>query len=108
VPVVAPLRNSSLDFVQTIGRLYLQRKDNKNLAQKMGSNFLGHVRTHYNMGTSAINEDFEQRLAFKSGHPIDKVRQLTAFIHQSETENSISDDALLTFGRLTDEFYKKT
>ncbi len=39
VPVITPLRNTSLDFVRTIGRLYYQRRDNHNLATKMVVHF---------------------------------------------------------------------
>jgi len=108
VPVVPELRNSSLDFVQTIGRLYFQRRDNQNLAAKMSVHFLGQVRSKYNIPTSRTDEDFEQRLAFKSGHPLQRVKEITGFIRNVEESSQISDDDLLAFSKRINEFYKQT
>ncbi|WP_431215597.1 hypothetical protein ACQ86N_13470 [Puia sp. P3] len=41
IPLISPLRNTSVDFVRTIGRLYFQRRDNHNLAMKMVAHFRG-------------------------------------------------------------------
>ena len=68
IPVIAPVRNTSLDFVRTIGRLYYQRKDNLNLANKMSVHFLGHVRSKYNLQTSFLDQEFTDRLTYKSGY----------------------------------------
>jgi len=57
IPVIPPLNNASLDFVKTVGRLYFQRRDNKNLAQKMTAHFLDHVRGRYNIRTSVTEAD---------------------------------------------------
>jgi hypothetical protein len=108
VPVVKELRNSSLDFVQTIGRLYFQRKDNKNLAAKMSAHFLGHVRAKYNLSTSATDETFERKLSFKSGYPLSGVQEITSFINGVETWTTISDEDLLSFNSKIDQFYKQT
>lgn len=107
VPVVQPLRNASLDFVQTIGRLYYQRKDNKDLALKMSAHFLGHIRTKYNLSTNVTDELFAQKLSFKSGHPLDIVQGITSFINQIENKAAVSDSELLSFNNQIDQFYKQ-
>lgn len=47
IPVMAPLRNSTLDFVQTVGNVYFNQRDNKNIAQKKVSYFLEYVRSNF-------------------------------------------------------------
>lgn len=106
VPIVKELRNSSLDFVTTIGRLYYQRKDNKNLAAKMTAHFLGHVRAKYNLSTSRTDEAFEKKLSFKSGFALTRVQEITLFIRSMDNKSQITDDELLSFSKKTDEFYK--
>ncbi|MBA4166086.1 MAG: hypothetical protein H0X41_00820 [Chitinophagaceae bacterium] len=108
VPVVKALRNSSLDFVQTIGRLYFQRRDNKNLAAKMSAHFLGQVRTKYNLSTSQTDESFEQKLSFKAGYPLALVKEITSVIRESENLRQMNDEELLAFSRKINEFYKQT
>ncbi len=43
IPIIEKSKNDSLDFVQTIGRLYYDKKDHKDLSKKMGIYFLDHV-----------------------------------------------------------------
>lgn len=106
IPAIAPLRNASLDFVKTIGRLYFQRKDNKNLAHKMMAHFLDHVRNKYNIRTSAMDEDFAKRLAYKSGYDIEAVQKLVLQLHMSQDEPELSDHSLLQLNQQLEHFYK--
>jgi hypothetical protein len=108
VEVINPLRNSSLDFVQTIGRMYYQRRDNKNLAAKMAAHFIGHVRNKYNLSLSPSDESFVQKLSFKTGYPLEQIQEITSFVQSLETVNRVSDEELVSFGKKMDEFYKYT
>jgi hypothetical protein len=108
VPVVKPLSNTSLDFVKTIGRLYYQRKDNKNLASKMSTHFLGHVRLRYTLQTSTLDEEFEKKLAYKSGYSIQLVKDIVQYIRDIEKQDELSDEDLLSFNDKIDKFYKHT
>jgi len=107
IPSIKKLNNTSLDFVKTIGRLYYQRKDNKNLAQKISTHFLGHIRTAYNMSTSQINDDFINRLAFKSGYPVALVNEVMAEIKNVEEAYDLTDEELLLFSEKIDKFINK-
>lgn len=106
IPKIQPLRNASLDFVKTIGRLYYQYRDNKNLGMKMTVHLLAHVRHRYNIPASLSDERFVERLAHKSGYPADKVQKL---VHRAKMMNEsprISDDELMEYHKLTEDFYK--
>jgi hypothetical protein len=107
IPLQKKLRNTSLDFVKTVGRLYYQRRDNKNLAQKMSTHFLAHIRGRYNMNTSQLDEDFEKRLAYKSGKPSALVKSIISDIQQAEANYEISDDELMSFNEKIDTFINK-
>ena len=107
IPSIKKLNNTSLDFVKTIGRLYYQRKDNKNLASKISTHFLGHVRTTYNMSTSQLDEDFANRLAFKSGYPVTLVQEVIDDIGKMEESYVVTDEELLIFSDKIDTFINK-
>ncbi len=107
IPSIKKLNNTSLDFVKTIGRLYYQRKDNKNLASKISTHFLGHVRTAYNMSTSKLDEDFVNRLAFKSGYPVTLVTEVIDAIGKMEESYAVNDEELLAFSDKIDNFINK-
>lgn len=106
VPVVEGLRNNSLDFVKTIGRLYYQRKDNYNLALKMSAHFLDHVRTRYNLPVTVPNREFVERLSYKTGYPREPLQELVSDIQRLQEANAWTDEELLAFHRKIDQFYK--
>lgn len=106
IPVISPLKNTSLDFVKTIGRMYFQRKDNKDLAYKMAQHFLGHIRSRYNIRTSTMNEEFVQRLAYKSGYDQQAVQELVYELQYALDTPQLSDHALLTLNHKLETFYQ--
>lgn len=108
IPVVARLKNSSLDFVKTIGRLYFQRKDNKDLAQKMTAHFMDHVRNRYNIKLSMHDTEFENRLAYKSGYDPAAIKNMLYYLKFTQDQPSISDEELLRLNHKLDNFYKHT
>lgn len=65
-----PNRNSSVDFVQTVARLYYNKKDHTNLAGKLIRHYLEHVRSHYNLHTHVLDESFARDLAEMTGKPL--------------------------------------
>lgn len=107
VPVISGLRNHSLDFVRTIGRLYYQRKDNHNLAVKMATHFQDHVRTRYNMPVQVADPGFTARLSFRTGIPVENLQELVDEINLLPMQTSLTDEELLAFHRRIEEFYKQ-
>ncbi len=103
-PVAA---NSTLDFVKTVGRLYYQRRDNGNLAAKIGAHFLEYVRSHYNLSTAALDEEFVNRLAYKSGFDKTELQGLVNNLTVFQDHVYISDDLLMEFNDKIESFYKQ-
>lgn len=69
IPVVRPLENTSVAFVETVGRLYYNRGDHANLAAKMVQQFLEWVRNTHNLSTTDLNDELALTLARRSGRP---------------------------------------
>ena len=107
VPETIPNTNASLSFVQTIGNLYLQKKDNRNIAVKMMTYFLEHIRNNYHMGTNNINADFIQALSRKSGVEEKKVQALMEKAEYINAAEAITDQELFDISNLIYEFYKR-
>ncbi len=107
VPPAVPNNNDSISFVHTISNLYLQKKDNRNIALKMITYFLEHIRSSYYLHTNTINTEFIQSLSRKSGVEETRVQELfekVAYINEVE---SISDHELFELNNLIYEFYKR-
>lgn len=95
IPVIPPLRNDSVSFVETVGRLYYNKGNHNNLAHKMIHQYLEWVRTHYFLNTNLLNEQFIQQLTIKSGQPEATVRGLLDMIHEIKLGTAYMDDAYL-------------
>jgi hypothetical protein len=107
VPELKKLDNTSLDFVKTIGRLYYQRKDNKNLAGKISTHFLAHVRSAYRMQTSTLDDEFAANLAYKSGCPLPLLKEIIYDIRMLDESYEWTDEELLAFNSKIDKFIHK-
>lgn len=99
--------NTTVTFTETIGRLYLQKKDNKNIAEKMSTYFNEYVRNNYFLNTSNINADFITTLSRKSGVAREKVEALYRTIHHAQTNEAVDDYQLLSLNEQIQNFYKK-
>jgi len=106
IAVIQPLRNASLDFVKTIGRLYYHRKDNSNLVSKMSAHFFDYVRNRYNIPTSKQDDEFEKRLAYKSGYDSEELHELLYQMKMLDSQPDVTDQELLEFNRQLEKFYK--
>ncbi|MGN6495053.1 MAG: hypothetical protein ACTHLE_23905 [Agriterribacter sp.] len=106
IPVVKPPANDSLDFVKTIGRLYFQKKDNRNLAQKMGAYFTEYVYSHYHMTTGEMDNDFVVRLSQKSGCDERTLQTIADYIRFVQQNTALHDQQLAEFYTALNKFYK--
>lgn len=100
--------SDSLDFVKTLGRLYYDQADHKNLASKMTSHFLEHVRSVYKISTQSLDDDFVERLHFRSGYNRQQLIEIVQTIGAVATQHSISEERLAAFHQQLEKFYQNT
>jgi predicted nucleic acid-binding protein len=99
--------NTTVSYTETIGRLYLQKKDNRNIALKMFTYFLEHVRSQYYLNTQNLNNEFAEALSRKSGVSETKVQHLLQLMDDTDRAENISDLRLLELHNLVQEYFKK-
>lgn len=107
IPVITKPRNDSLDFVKTIGRLYFDKGDHKNLCKKMSAFFLEFVRIKYKLPTGTLNEEFVKNLNYKSGIAEEEITGIVSFINFLDESEAINSKQLDNFHRQLESFYKK-
>ena len=107
IPVIAPLKNDSVSFAETVGRLYYNKGNHANLAGKMTQQFLEWVRLNYFLNTNLLNDEFINQLTIRSGQPENTVRGLIDMIHEIKLGDAIIDDAYLyQLYNTIQQFYK--
>lgn len=105
VPVVPPLRNTTLDFVATVGRLYYQRGDHADLAAKKVAFFLDYVRTHLRLPTARHDAAFQEQLAARAGVPPATVRDVFDAIARVEGRRPLPEAELVHLARAIERFH---
>ncbi|MBO9153089.1 DUF4350 domain-containing protein [Chitinophaga sp. GCM10012297] len=107
IPPKPALANNSLDFAETLGRLYYLHHNNANLANKMTTHLMDYIRQNYYLNTSAVNAEFITALSRKSGHTRESVERLLTMAGQVRLADSISDEQLQDYYNSIYQFYLK-
>lgn len=106
VPVIPPVENASVSFVETVGRLYYNRSNHANLAEKMIQHFLEWVRTYYYLDTTQLDDAFVRNLVSKSGKPDAEVSSLVNRIHDFRLSGGeLSEESLFSLYQQFQSFY---
>jgi predicted nucleic acid-binding protein len=98
--------NTTVTFAETVGRLYLQKKNNNNIAEKMITYFYEHIRNSYFLNTTQVNNEFMNSLSRKSGVAIEDTQKLFNTIDTINAGKNVSDIDLLRLNELIQKFYK--
>jgi hypothetical protein len=104
IPVIKPLENTSLQFVSTIGNLYYQNGDHKNIIEKKVNYLLERIRTRFYMQTHVIDDSFITTLARKSGHPESDVRALFSLIRTLQQKPQVMSHELIELNLKIEKF----
>lgn len=105
IPVVKPLQNTTLEFVNVLGRLYYRQSDHAKLASKRIAYWKEFVRSHYNLSTEKLDQHFIDELVRKSGRKETSVKNLVSVAQQLEEGREMSSGELLLLEKQLNEFY---
>ncbi|ARS35500.1 DUF4350 domain-containing protein [Pontibacter actiniarum] len=108
IPVLEPLRNTTLDFVQAISSLYFNQGSHKNIAEKKIAYFLEHLRLNYHIQTNEQDAELRERVISKSGASEELVGKLFNLIDSIHRSDALSDQTLLMLNSYLEEFHRQT
>lgn len=108
IAVVKPLVNTSVTFAETVGRLYYNKGNHHNLAEKMVQHFLEWVRQNYYLNTNQLDNTFAHQLTAKSGLPMEVITNLLEMIGEVKVGNTVIDEAYLYHLNTTIQRFYKT
>jgi hypothetical protein len=104
IPVIAPLANTTLEFVSTIGNLYYQNGNHKNIAEKKIIFLFEYIRSKYLLQTNYIDENFMKALALKSGKSQEDILSLFRTISFIQKATVISPEQLMDLNSKIENF----
>ncbi len=107
VPVIEPLRNTSLDFVKSIGNLYLQEGDFHDMMAKKAQYFLNKVRMDLLIDTQNLDMEFAKKLQLKTGKSMEMINEAIILIKKAQDPYaSVMKEDLARINKLLDEILK--
>lgn len=97
VPILKPLPNSTVEFIKTIGNLYLQEGDHDNIINKKIIYFLERIRNEYSLDTTVLDEGFITKLYQKSGKRKEDIESVVRLINNyKKSANNSKEGDLIT------------
>ena len=96
VPILKPLPNLTVDFTKTIGNLYYQEGDHRNLIDKKIIYFLEKIRNEYLIDTTKLDDNFIQKLHHKTGKNETDIQELVFLIneHRNSYHGNLEEDLI--------------
>lgn len=108
IPIIEPPKNSSIQFAETIGELYLEQGSHNEILEKKLKFFYEYIINHLRLNPSTIDQKFKTDLSFRSGIEKQEILKLFDLIELSESSQKISQTQLTLITEKIDEFYKKS
>lgn len=108
IPVIKPLANTTMEFVNTVGNLYYKQSNHKNIAEKKISYFLDYLRTKYSVKTIQLNDELVTQLSEKSVVDSKEIKKMFDLINLISISKSIKQVTLIELNNLIENFYTKT
>lgn len=105
IPIIVPLKNTTVDFIKTIGNLYMRKGNHKDIAVKRIQYLLEHIRTKYYLNFEKFNADFFEKLAAKSGQDVISIKKLFDQIERIKNKAQVSAQELQLLSQQIEVFY---
>ncbi|VXB67674.1 conserved hypothetical protein [Flavobacterium sp. 9AF] len=99
IPIVEPIKNTTVDFTKTIGNLYYQEKNHQDIINKKIKFFLEKIRNEYYIDTFDLNETFVNRLHQKTGKNKTEIDTIVQLIKKYRNQLESSENDLVTFNK---------
>ena len=107
LPVINPPENSSLEFAATLGNLYLNNKNHRDILLKRYLYWTDFLREKYYLSIEKLSEKAPKTIAEKTGAKVSCIHKILKLHQSAKQQKSISAEELLNFNKLLERFYKE-
>lgn len=107
IPVIDPLKNTSVEFVEVVGRVYYQQRNNRDIAEKKVIYLYEYIRNKYRLKTTEIDKEFIETLQKISGATADTIDELFTDIAYLNAGQMVKDQQLIRLNKLIEQFYRE-
>lgn len=105
IPVVRPPANATLEFVETVGNLFMRGASHQEMVKKKIIYFREYLLSHYRLQGEWQEEAFRERVVHKSGKTRPEVDETFELILDLQEKQRISAEELIRLNQRIDTFY---
>jgi len=108
IPVLEPVNNSTLEFVNVISHVYYNSRNHQTIAAEKIKYFYETIRKKFNLNTNEINDIFMHEISELSGVQLKLVDQLFAYCEKIKKSSEITEYDLIELNRQITNFNKNS
>ena len=108
IPIIKPLENTTLKFVDVISQVYFNSKNHKYIAEEKIQYFYFEVRKKFGVNTSEINDDFLKTIHTISNIDLKDVKALFSYCENLKHAPSITENDLQELNNRINNFKLKS
>lgn len=105
IPVIEPLKNATLEFVNVVGQVYYEKRNNANMAHKKILYLMAHLRDEYQLKTNVPDNELIQKLIDKLGVEPGLARELINHINYIGAQQHVTDHELIVLNQLIEKIH---
>jgi len=104
IPVIKPLTNTTIDFITTVGKLYYQQKNNRDIAGKIIHYFLSSVKSSWGINVFNIDESVIRQISARTALSELKIHDLINYLENIKNSKTVTDKQLVKLHKNIHEF----
>ncbi|HRH65787.1 MAG TPA: hypothetical protein PLU53_05785 [Bacteroidia bacterium] len=106
IPVLEQNKNTSLEYIRTVGQLYYQERNHKVICMHKMKLFLAFLRNRYFINAHAAGDEVIRKISDKSKVHVDTVREIFSQYSWIDKNPETTDQMLIDFHQQIENFYK--
>ena len=107
IPIVEPLQNTTLQFVEVVGSVYYNSKNHKIIAEEKINSFYEFLRNKFLIAGRNFDAENLLRISKLSTIPLEEIKKLILVINNVIKQSSITEKELVELNTLIENFYKQ-
>lgn len=108
IPVIEPIKNTTLEFVNVVSHVYFNSQNHKYIAEERIKYFYESIRKRFSINTQEISEEFISTISELSAYDIKLVKQLFNYCEKLKNSETLMEYDLIELNRQIMNFNNKS
>lgn len=106
IPAIEPNNNNSLEFINTVSKLYLRQNKHHKFIKHYELSFIHFIRDKYYINSSQIDDSFINQVSLKSEIEVEKIEEIFNDMRVAKSSSNFAAEALINLHKKIEYFYK--